>query len=214
MEAINLAAKLGTFVETWVPKVVGELNGQYVKVAKFEGEYVWHSHENEDELFLVVDGRIDIHFRDRVVSLAPGEFCIVPRGVEHKPVAESVAGVVLFEPATTRNTGALPAIAGTLPHGPDRRNGNLAEPQPARNIHGRHHRLVAGLRVGADRHGRRCIQLIAQLAYGCSESRGPVVHQGTPIYPVVTTGRDGDFHRRGRCGDDRRVSFRQPYRDL
>lgn len=105
MECINLADKLGSFDETWVPKVVGELNGQYVKVAKFEGEYVWHSHAEEDELFLVIDGRIEIHFRDRVVTLDPGELCIVPRGVEHKPVAEKVASVVLFEPATTRNTG-------------------------------------------------------------------------------------------------------------
>ena len=105
MEAINLAAKLDTFDETWVPKVVGELNGQYVKVAKFQGEYVWHSHEHEDELFLVVDGNIEIHFRDRVVTLEPGEFCIVPRGVEHKPVAKDLASVVLFEPVATRNTG-------------------------------------------------------------------------------------------------------------
>ncbi len=105
MEAINLRNKLNTFREPWVPKVVGELNGQYVKVVKFLGEYVWHHHANEDELFLVIDGQIDIHFRDRVVSLKEGEFCIVPRGVEHKPVAERPAGVLLFEPTSTRNTG-------------------------------------------------------------------------------------------------------------
>jgi mannose-6-phosphate isomerase-like protein (cupin superfamily) len=105
MKAISLRDRLATFSEPWVPKVVGELNGQYVKVVKFLGEYVWHQHANEDELFLVIDGQIDIHFRDRVVSLREGEFCIVPRGVEHKPVAEQLAGVLLFEPATTRNTG-------------------------------------------------------------------------------------------------------------
>jgi mannose-6-phosphate isomerase-like protein (cupin superfamily) len=105
MHKINLHQKLTTFHETWVPKIVGELNGQYVKLAKFEGEYVWHQHANEDEMFLVLDGHIDIHFRDRVVSLDPGEFCIVPRGVEHKPEARPFASVLLFEPAATRNTG-------------------------------------------------------------------------------------------------------------
>lgn len=105
MQTINLAEKLSSFDEPWVPKIVGELNGQYVKVAKFEGEYVWHRHEHEDELFLVLDGRIEIHFRDRVVSLDEGELCIVPRGLEHKPVAKARASVLLFEPATTRNTG-------------------------------------------------------------------------------------------------------------
>ncbi len=106
-DVINLAAKLSSFRETWVPKIVGELNGQYVKLAKFEGEYVWHYHANEDELFLVIEGHIDIHFRDRIVPLDPGEFCIVPRGVEHKPVAAKLASVLLFEPATTRNTGNI-----------------------------------------------------------------------------------------------------------
>lgn len=105
MEAINLRQKLATFDETWVPKVVGELNDQYVKVAKFEGEYVWHSHANEDEMFLVLEGHVDIHFRDRVVGLDVGEFCIVPRGVEHKPAAAALCSVLLFEPASTRNTG-------------------------------------------------------------------------------------------------------------
>lgn len=105
MERINLAEKLSLFSETWVPKVVAELNGQYVKVVKFVGEYVWHSHANEDEMFLVLDGAFELHFRDRVVPLKQGEFCVVPRGVEHKPVAEQVCSVLLFEPATTRNTG-------------------------------------------------------------------------------------------------------------
>ena len=105
MRAVNLADKLASFDETWAPKVVGELNGQYVKVVKFIGEYVWHQHAGEDEMFLVIDGEFDLHFRDRVVTLKPGEFCIVPRGVEHKPVAKKLCSVLLFEPASTRNTG-------------------------------------------------------------------------------------------------------------
>lgn len=105
MECINLAEKLGTFEETWVPRVVGELNGQFVKVAKFEGEYVWHSHANEDEMFLIVAGRVDIELRDRTVELSAGEFCIVPKGVEHRPVSHGVSSVVLFEPISIRNTG-------------------------------------------------------------------------------------------------------------
>lgn len=105
MERIRLDEKLASFDEAWVPKVVGELNGQYVKLAKFEGQYVWHAHADEDELFLVLDGRVDVEFRDRVVSLGPREVCIVPRGVEHRPVAHGTANVLLFEPASTRNTG-------------------------------------------------------------------------------------------------------------
>jgi mannose-6-phosphate isomerase-like protein (cupin superfamily) len=105
MDVVNLAEKLASFDEDWVPKVVGELNGQFVKVVKFQGEYVWHQHAGEDELFLVLQGEIEIHFRDRIARLRPGEFCIVPRGVEHKPVASQRASVLLFEPATTRNTG-------------------------------------------------------------------------------------------------------------
>ncbi len=104
-DTVSLAAKLATFDETWVPKVVGELNGQYVKVVKCEGEYVWHRHEQEDELFYVLQGRLRILLRDREVALEAGEFFIVPRGVEHKPVADEPAEVVLFEPAKTRNTG-------------------------------------------------------------------------------------------------------------
>jgi mannose-6-phosphate isomerase-like protein (cupin superfamily) len=105
LQIVNLAQKLSSFFEHWVPKIVGELNGQFVKVVKFQGEYVWHHHADEDELFLVLEGRIEIHFRDRVVPLAKGEFCIVPRGVDHKPVAQHEASVLLFEPAMTRNTG-------------------------------------------------------------------------------------------------------------
>jgi mannose-6-phosphate isomerase-like protein (cupin superfamily) len=105
MHAINLAEKLASFEETWTPKVVGELNGQYVKVVKFQGEYVWHQHANEDEMFLVLEGEFDLHFRDHIVHLRAGELCIVPRGVEHKPVANNLTSVLLFEPASTRNTG-------------------------------------------------------------------------------------------------------------
>ena len=102
---ISLAEKLGSFDETWVPKVTAELNGQCVKVAKLLGEYVWHHHDVEDEMFLVVSGTLRILFRDGEVALGPGDLCVVPRGVEHKPVADALVECVLFEPATTRNTG-------------------------------------------------------------------------------------------------------------
>lgn len=105
MHAVSLKHKLSTFTDTWSPKIVGELNGQYVKLVKFIGEYVWHHHANEDELFMVIEGQFDLHFRDRVVTLREGEFCIVPRGVEHKPAAKVLCSVMLFEPAGTRNTG-------------------------------------------------------------------------------------------------------------
>lgn len=105
MNAINLSAKLACIKDPWSPKIVGELNDQYVKLVKFIGEYVWHHHADEDEMFLVIDGQFDLHFRDRVVTLREGEFCIVPRGVEHKPVAKELCSVMLFEPAGTRNTG-------------------------------------------------------------------------------------------------------------
>jgi len=105
VHAVNLKSKLAVINETWSPKIVGELNGQYVKLVKFQGEYVWHHHASEDEMFLVVEGQFDLHFRDRIVTLKAGEFCIVPRGVEHKPVAETLCSVLLFEPASTRNTG-------------------------------------------------------------------------------------------------------------
>jgi len=105
METINLAEKLSRFDDLWSPKVVGALNGQLVKLAKVHGEYVWHAHGNEDELFLVIEGRLDIRFRDRTVALGPGEMCIVPRGVEHQPFAPESASILLFEPATVRSTG-------------------------------------------------------------------------------------------------------------
>ena len=102
---MNLAEKFALFSDHWNPRIVGELNGQHVKLVKLAGEFVWHRHEREDELFLVVRGSMELHFRDRVVELAEGEFCIVPRGVEHKPVAAREAAVLLFEPAATLNTG-------------------------------------------------------------------------------------------------------------
>ena len=105
MQKVNLADKLAQFSEHWSPRIVGDLNGQQVKLVKLEGEFVWHHHEQEDELFLVVHGHLDIHWRGGVVSLDAGEFVVVPRGVEHKPVAASEAHVLLFEPASTLNTG-------------------------------------------------------------------------------------------------------------
>ncbi len=104
-DKVNLEEKFGSFEETYSPKIVGELNGQYVKLVKFENEFTWHAHENEDEMFLVTKGRVTIRLRDKDVVLNPGEFYIVPRGVEHKPVADGIAHVLLFEPATTLNTG-------------------------------------------------------------------------------------------------------------
>ena len=105
MIKVNLVEKLATFTEHWQPRIVGELNGQHVKLVKFKGEFVWHHHEHEDELFLVVDGAFRMEFRDKVVELRRGEFLIVPRGVEHRPVAEKEVEVLLFEPASTLNTG-------------------------------------------------------------------------------------------------------------
>jgi mannose-6-phosphate isomerase-like protein (cupin superfamily) len=105
MNKVNLAEQLARFSEHWSPRVVGELNGQLVKLVKLAGEFVWHHHEREDELFLVVRGRLAMHFRDRVVHVEPGEFVIVPHGVEHKPAADEETHVLLFEPASTLNTG-------------------------------------------------------------------------------------------------------------
>lgn len=107
MHKVNILEKLGVFNDYWSPKIIGELNGQHVKLAKFKGEFVWHKHENEDEMFLVIAGILKIEFRDKTVILNPGEFIIVPRGIEHKPVAEEEVSVMLFEPATTLNTGNI-----------------------------------------------------------------------------------------------------------
>ena len=114
MEVVNLAEKLSSFSEQWSPKIVGELNGQQVKLVRFLGEFVWHHHEHEDELFLVVKGRFRMDFRDRSEWIEEGEFVIVPRGVEHRPVAETEASVLLFEPATTLNTGNVTDARLTL----------------------------------------------------------------------------------------------------
>ena len=105
METINLAQKFGSFSDCWSPKIIGELNDFYVKAVKLKGEFVWHHHDHEDEMFLVVKGRFRMEFRDRHVWLEEGEFLIVPRGVEHRPVADEEAHVLLFEPASTLNTG-------------------------------------------------------------------------------------------------------------
>ena len=107
IETVALTEKLSLVDEFWVPKVVAELNGQYVKVAKLQGAYVWHAHAEEDEAFLVVAGQLRIELRDGAVELGPGELCVVPRGVEHRPVADEECHCVLFEPASTRNTGTV-----------------------------------------------------------------------------------------------------------
>jgi mannose-6-phosphate isomerase-like protein (cupin superfamily) len=105
MEKVNIGEKLALFSDHWNPRVVGELNGQHVKLVKFQGEFVWHDHAAEDELFLVVRGSFRMEFRDRSVPLNAGEFLIVPRGVEHRPVADQEVEVMLFEPAQIKHTG-------------------------------------------------------------------------------------------------------------
>ena len=105
MNVIDLADKLSQFDEYWSPRIVGEVNDSYVKLAKLNGEFVWHSHEQEDELFLVVKGRLTVRFRDRDVHLEEGQMIIVEKGVEHQPVAESETHVLIVEPRSTLNTG-------------------------------------------------------------------------------------------------------------
>lgn len=105
MDKVNLAEKFSLFADHWSPKIVGELNDSYVKVVKLKGEFVWHHHEKEDELFLVVKGKLLIRLRDRDLWLQEGEFVIIPKGVEHLPVAEEEAHILLLEPKTTLNTG-------------------------------------------------------------------------------------------------------------
>lgn len=129
MEAINLEARLARLGEYWSPEVVAALNGQEVKLARLRGEFVWHRHQAADELFLVLRGELRLQFRDRELRLRPGELLVVPRGVEHRPVAEEEVQVLLFEPAGTRKTGdvgcgdaapAPPAAAGRrAPRGED-----------------------------------------------------------------------------------------------
>jgi mannose-6-phosphate isomerase-like protein (cupin superfamily) len=105
VQKVNLAQKLSTFSDYFSPRVAGELNGQQVKLVKFKGEFVWHHHDNEDELFYVVKGSFDMHMRDKIITVNAGEFLVMPRGVEHKPVAKDEVEIMLFEPASTLNTG-------------------------------------------------------------------------------------------------------------
>lgn len=105
MEKINLVEKFSLFKEQWSPKIVGELNGQMVKLVKFQGPFVWHHHDHEDELFYVVKGSFDMEFENETVTINQGEFIIVPRGIEHRPNAKEECEVMLFEPAATLNTG-------------------------------------------------------------------------------------------------------------
>ena len=105
MDKINLTEKFNLFSEHWTPKIVTELNGQHVKIAKLLGEFEWHQHENEDELFWIVKGKLLVHFRDKSVELSPGEILVIPKGVEHKPEAPEEVHLVMFEPVGTVNTG-------------------------------------------------------------------------------------------------------------
>ena len=105
MQKVDLSEKLSLFNEYWQPKIVGELNGQYVKLAKLKGEFLWHSHENEDEMFMVIKGKLTIKLKDRDIVLSEGQFFIIPRGVEHLPVADEEVHVMLFEPQSVLNTG-------------------------------------------------------------------------------------------------------------
>ena len=104
-EKVNIAQKLSLFNDYWNPRIIGELNGQQVKLVKFQGEFVWHKHENEDELFYVLKGKFKMEFRDKTVEVKENEFIIVPKGIEHRPVAKNEVAVMLFEPNTTLNTG-------------------------------------------------------------------------------------------------------------
>ena len=105
MDVVDLAERLSRFSSHWDPKIVGELNGQHVKLAKLLGPFVWHRHESEDELFLVLRGSLAMELRDRTLTLREGQLVVIPRGVEHRPVAEEEVHVLLFEPASTLNTG-------------------------------------------------------------------------------------------------------------
>lgn len=110
MEKINISEKFSLFNDHWNPRIAGELNGQHVKLVKFKGEFVWHKHEYEDELFFVVKGSFNMEFRDKTIELKENEFLIVPRGIEHRPVAEQEVSVMLFEPASTVNTGTTESV--------------------------------------------------------------------------------------------------------
>lgn len=117
MLKVNLAEKFALINEHWRPKVVGELNGQEVKLVKFQGAFPWHKHENEDEMFMALKGNFRLEFRDKTVELSAGEFVIVPKGVEHRPVADAEVEVLLFEPAKLKNTGNVTDEIFTAPIG-------------------------------------------------------------------------------------------------
>lgn len=105
MHKVNIEEKLSLFHDHWNPRIVGELNGQHVKLVKLQGEFVWHKHDNEDELFYVIKGLLKMQFRDSTVEIKENEFLIVPRGIEHKPIADNEVSIMLFEPTSTLNTG-------------------------------------------------------------------------------------------------------------
>ena len=107
MKKINISQKLAQFNDHWNPRIIGELNQQHLKIAKIKGEFIWHKHDEEDEMFLVLEGTLKIAFRDRTETIQENEIIIVPKGVEHKPIADEEVSIMLFEPATTINTGAL-----------------------------------------------------------------------------------------------------------
>jgi mannose-6-phosphate isomerase-like protein (cupin superfamily) len=115
MHKVNVTEQLALINEHWRPKVVGELNGQEVKLVKFKGEFVWHRHENEDELFLPIKGMMRVEFRDHTVEIGPGEFFIVPHGIEHRTAADQEVECLIFEPAATRNTGNVEHPVFTAP---------------------------------------------------------------------------------------------------
>jgi len=105
MEKVNIKDKFGLFEEHWSPKIIGQLNNQDVKLAKLKGEFVWHDHKNEDELFYIIKGTLKLEFRDKLVTLNEGEMLVIPKGVEHKPIAEDEVWVLLFEPSNIKHTG-------------------------------------------------------------------------------------------------------------
>ena len=105
MEVVNIKEKFTLFTEQWSPKIIGQLNGQDVKLAKIQGEFVWHDHKNEDELFYIIKGTLKIEFRDKMITLHEGDMLIIPKGVEHKPIAEEEVWVLLFEPSNIKHTG-------------------------------------------------------------------------------------------------------------
>lgn len=113
MEKVNINEKLNLFSDHWSPKIVGALNGQHIKLAKFKGKFVWHKHQFEDELFYVLKGKFKMEFRNKSIELNEGEFIIVPKNIEHRPVAEKEVSVMLFEPSSTINTGNSPKDALT-----------------------------------------------------------------------------------------------------